>query len=92
MWMCLGRDAKDKADVTADVPEAVVKPAVTAQGATSPSVSAHDEATAISEPRADEDASSVLGMVVAGAGRPPRLPWAGPCWLDVLGGLVSPWG
>jgi hypothetical protein len=53
-----------------------MKLAVTARGTTSPYAFAHDEVIAISGLRADEDASSVLGMVTASAG--------------ILGGLASP--
>lgn len=31
-------------------------------------------------------------MVIASANHPPRLPWAGPCHLVILGGLTSPQG
>ena len=39
-----------------------------------------------------DDASLPLGVVVAGADHPLELPWSSPCRLDVLGGLVSPYG
>ena len=31
-------------------------------------------------------------MVIASVDRSPGLPWVGPCWLNVLGGLMSPRG
>jgi hypothetical protein len=61
-----------------DVPKAIVKLAIAAQGAMSPRVSARGEVIAISVLRADEDASSVLGMVAAGVGR-----LLGQLWVDI---------
>ena len=36
--------------------------------------------------------SLLLEAVVADAGRSLGMPWDGPCWLDVLGGFMSPRG
>ena len=66
--------------------------AVIARGATSPRASTHDGVVAVPRPRVGEGASLSLGMVIASADCPPGLPWAGPCRLEVLGGLMSPRG
>ena len=42
--------------------------------------------------RAGDDASLLLGGVVAGADHPPRLPGAGPYRFDALSGSTSPRG
>ena len=56
----------------------------------SPRASAHDIAAVISRPQADEDASSLFGMVTAGMGHPLGWLWVDLSQLDILGGPMSP--
>lgn len=70
--------------------EAVTKLVVVVQGVASPRASACAKAAAISKPQADVGASSALGTVIAGAGRPLGWLWVDLCWLDILDGPVNP--
>ena len=60
-----------------------------ARGAASPRASARDEVVAISRPRHDEGAYSMLGMVAVGVDRPLGRLWVDLCRLDALGILAS---
>ena len=60
-------------------PRAPTHGEVSARGAVSPRAFACDGVVVVLGPRADGDASSPLGVVVAGVDRPIGLPWADPC-------------
>jgi hypothetical protein len=65
---------------------------IVAWGAVSPRVLVRGKVIAVLGPRASEDASSVLEMVAASAGQPPRWLWVDLCWPGVLNELASPRG
>jgi len=69
-----------------------VRLAVIVQGAMSPRAFARDEAAVIFGPRADEDSSIALGMVVGSMGHPFDWLWVDLFWLDILSGPTSPRG
>lgn len=59
-------------------------------GMESPCVHARGRFVVVPRPQADEDVFLSLRAVTAGVGQPLRRPWVDPCWLDILGRLVSP--
>ena len=75
-----------------DAPEAVADLVVVAWDAASPRAPIRGGVVAVPGPRAGVGISLFLEAVVADAGRSLGPPWAGPCWPDVLGRLVSPRG
>jgi len=58
----------------------------------SPIAFARGEPTMVSEPRAGEDASSVLGMAAVGVDRSFDMLWVDLYRLNILNGPVSPRG
>ena len=70
--------------------EAIAELVTIAWGAASPRASSHDEVIVISRQRADEDVSSMLGMVAARTDQPLGRLWVNLCRPDILGGLASP--
>jgi hypothetical protein len=69
--------------------EAITNLVIIVQDMASPQAPDHGGVVVVPRPRADMGISLLLEAAVADTDRSLKMPWAGPCCPNILGGLVS---